>query len=144
MIRESVDFFRFDSSYEDVFITDSGALLYACADSVAGNPFATTCRLYEISEEEAESCSLLFDDVCGEYSMRGEWQCIDIWSLSEMRPASTDAAVEIIAAEYAALNYEENDKASFARLQDEARKAVGTCMSRAAYTYWGHLFADVA
>ena len=143
MIRERVDFFRFHEAFEDVFVTPDGFLLYANADQDFSNPFVTFCRVYEVTEEEAEAGCLSFADVCGTFSVRSEAQCIDLWSLSEMRPASIEAATEVIAAEYAA-NESEGNEASFAELKEKASANAAACMSRAFCTYWGHLFPKAA
>lgn len=135
--REYIDFFRFDMGYEDVFVTEGGALLYACADNI-GCAFMTASRVYDGTLDEWKTqVEESWFDAKEIVDLRSDEQTqADICWLDGLVRAPEDVAAEIIAWEYAFATRTKAESVDFGELQklhDEATDTV--CLSRAAFTY---------
>lgn len=95
--RESIDFFRFDCAYEDVFVTESGELLYCSADML-GCPTMTASRLYAI---DVHAWDEFLDTEEIMWACSKEQTQADIAWLYGLDRAPEDVAAQVIACEYA-------------------------------------------
>ncbi len=97
-----IDFFRFSDEYEDVFVTEDGYLIYACADNL-GCPWSTCSRAYACTLDEMREIAneglCLIDEL--EWCRAQEQTQADVAWLYSLDRAPADIARELIAWENA-------------------------------------------
>lgn len=118
--RDSIDFFRFCQGYEDVFVTESGELLYCSADML-GCPTMTASRLYSIDVHSWDEF-LSADEIA--WACSAEQTQADIAWLYELNRAPEDVASQVIASENALRRLSEDHTEVYGALTAEGMRST--------------------